>query len=70
MTEMILKAAKNNSFQVWNKEEDRFDKLRGKDFVTSSKSNGVTTLQIAIMKKNLEIVKLLTKYGADINKQD
>lgn len=67
MVKMIVEKAKGNSLQIWNEKYQTFDPLSNRDFINRSKKNGVTNLQIAILKKNVELVQYLTKHGADVN---
>lgn len=70
MIEMLIQKAKTNSLQTWNDKYKAFDPLTNRQFINMSKRNGVTTLQLAILKRNVDMVKYLTQHGADVNMQD
>jgi len=44
IAELILEMAKQNYLQVWAEKLRTFEPLKNKDYINSSKSNGVTTL--------------------------
>ena len=67
MTEFLLTQAKDNYLQTWNENYKIYDPLKSRDYINSTKKNGVTTLQVAIIRKDTKMVQLLTKYGADVN---
>lgn len=67
---LIIDKAKENMLQTWDEKTNKYAPLQWKDLINSSKRNGVTTLQLAIIVANTDMVKLLTKKGADVNKKD
>lgn len=70
LAELMLKQAKDNYLFKWNDKYGTYDDLKSREYLNSAKRNGVTTLQIGIIKKNTKLVKLMIDYGADVNLQD
>ena len=44
LTELILQKSRDNFLQVWHEKYKHFDPLKNRDYINSSKANGVTTL--------------------------